>query len=89
MDIMRMMRMAAIVLGLGTAGAANAQNASPPVTVQVVPMDRNACVYSGKVFSEGAYICVAKGTNQTCTGGKWTTAASSGQCDGITLKPPE
>jgi len=85
---MDIVRIGGIALCLALAGAANAQNASPPVTVQVVLMDRNACVYSGKVFSEGAYICVAKGTYQTCAGGKWTTA-NSGQCEGIVLKPPE
>jgi hypothetical protein len=85
---MDILRMGVIGLGIALAGAANAQNASPPVTVQVVPMDRNACVYSGKVFSEGAYICVAKGAYQTCTAGKWSTATSA-QCEGIALKPPE
>ena len=85
---MNIVRTAGIVLGVALAGAANAQNASPPVAIQVVPMDRTACVYSGKVFSEGAYICVAKGTYQTCSAGKWTTAASA-QCDAVALRPPE
>src|SRR5262245_5914973 len=71
-----MVRMIAVTVAIGLAGAAYAQRIP-------VPIPPDGCVWSGRVFSNGAYICVAKGTSQTCDNGKWTKTDTTAlaQCE--------
>jgi hypothetical protein len=73
------MRFALCGLGLLVPDMALAQALTPEVSVSLPPATfktEGYCVYNGKIFSNGATICVGKGYLQLCSVGKWNPPAS-------------
>ncbi len=80
-------------LGLLVSEMALAQTIAPEVSINLPPTTfktEGYCVYNGKIFSNGATICVGKGFQQACSAGKWNPPASqTGDVSCAEFKPEQ
>ena len=78
----------AALVSLSTAGQAQPDGPTPPRTLPSPPA--NYCVFADRLYSPGAYLCVAAGTVMKCdASGKAWVAEASPTCLGPNNPPPK
>ena len=75
----------AVLISLATVAQAQRAGTSPPLTAEP---PANYCVFADRLYSPGAYLCVAAGTVIKCdAAGKSWTAEPSPTCQGPNNPP--